>query len=91
LITRMDKASAQWANPSLNHPASVPSPGKKANADAEGASQVDAKGDDAVTEPKSLVELKFLADEQRSGYEPATAEPSAVENAGVVSGGHRWW
>jgi hypothetical protein len=49
---------------------------------------VDAKGYDAVTEPKSLVELKFLAEEQRSGYEPATAEPSAVENADVVLAGH---
>jgi hypothetical protein len=49
---------------------------------------VDAKGDDAVTKPKSLVELKFLDKEQRSGYEPATAEPIAVENADVVPGGH---
>jgi hypothetical protein len=49
---------------------------------------VDAKGDDAVTEPKSLVERKFLAEKQRSGYEPAIAEPSVVENADVVPGGH---
>jgi hypothetical protein len=49
---------------------------------------VDAKGDDAVMELKSLVELKFLSEEQRNGYEPATIEPSAVENADVVPGGH---